>query len=206
MVLSQWFAYVTVCLLFSATPGPSVVLAINQGISRGFASGLSVIAGTQLGNSIYFSISAAGLGVILTSSETALHYAKIAGAAYLVLIGIWTVKDARKVSYSSGAALSVWQFPFNQGLLNQLSNPKSILFFGAMFPQFINYSAPDVLVQYIILACTILFIDSIVLLFYVLVACKGHGRIGGGRSACLRELFSGAVLIGLGGALGFDWI
>src|SRR3546814_9332428 len=71
MPLELWLAYVAICFLFAVTPGPAVLLTSGQAIARGFPAGFGVVLGTQLGNLIYFVISAAGLGAVLMASETA---------------------------------------------------------------------------------------------------------------------------------------
>ena len=205
MSLALWLSYAAICLLFAATPGPSVILAVGQGIARGFRSSLSLIAGIQLGNAIYFTISAAGLGVVLATSELAFLTLKYAGAAYLVFIGVTTIKDAgNAANFGHGEATSLWRQPFVQGAANQLANPKSILFFGAMFPQFMDYSAPNLLPQFAILGATIVVIDSLALAFYAALAAQGRAYMNGRRSARLRETLSGAALVGVGAAFGLN--
>ena len=87
MPIELWLAYVAMCFLFAVTPGPAVLLTAGQAIARGFSAGFAVVLGTQLGNLVYFVLSAAGLGAILIASETAFTVVKYAGAAYLDLPG-----------------------------------------------------------------------------------------------------------------------
>src|SRR5690349_14308430 len=94
MTLELWLAYLAMCFLFAVTPGPAVILTASQAMVRGFAAGFGVVLGTQAGNLIYFVISAAGLGAILVTSETAFMAVKYAGAAYLVFLGLRTIRNA----------------------------------------------------------------------------------------------------------------
>ena len=204
MPIEIWLAYVAVCFLFAASPGPTVLLTVGQAISRGFRAGMGVILGTQLGNLVYFILSAAGLGAILVTSETAFMAIKYAGAAYLIWLGLRTIRNARQaMEPSPPRKVPVWRHPFTQGLLNQLANPKSILFWGAMFPQFVDFRADgaDLIAQFAILAVTGITADIIVLSTYAAVAARGGKFLTAGPRAVWRERISGAALVVVGGAL-----
>lgn len=202
MPLELWLAYVAVCFLFAATPGPAVLLTAGQSIARGFPAGMGVILGTQLGNLVYFILSAAGLGAILVTSETAFMIVKYAGAAYLIWLGLLTIRHAPKaMTASKPQRVPIWRHPFAQGLLNQLANPKSILFWGAMFPQFVDYRADNLIAQFAILAVTGIIADIIVLSTYAAVASRGGRFLAAGPRAVWRERISGVALVVVGGAL-----
>src|SRR5687767_15119356 len=112
MTLELWLAYVLLCLLFAATPGPAVLLTAGQAIARGFGAGFAVILGTQLGNLVYFIVSAAGLGAILMASETAFMVVKYAGAAYLIFLGLRAIANARKAAEPVEAGKApIWRHP-----------------------------------------------------------------------------------------------
>jgi homoserine/homoserine lactone efflux protein len=202
MALELWLAYLAVCFLFAATPGPAVLLTAGQSIARGFPAGMGVILGTQLGNLVYFVLSAAGLGAILVTSETAFMIVKYAGAAYLIWLGLLTIRHAPKaMNASEPQRVPIWRHPFAQGLLNQLANPKSILFWGAMFPQFVDYRADNLIAQFAILAVTGIIADIIVLSTYAAVAARGGRFLAAGPRAVWRERISGVALVVVGGAL-----
>jgi homoserine/homoserine lactone efflux protein len=88
-----------------------------------------------------------------------------------------------------------------QGLLNQLANPKSILFWGALFPQFVDFRADNLLVQFAILAVTGIVADIITLSSYAAIAARGGRFMATGPLAVWRERLSGATLVVVGGAL-----
>lgn len=201
MTIELWLAYVAMCFLFAVTPGPAVLLTAGQAIARGFSAGFGVILGTQLGNLIYFIVSAAGLGAILVASETAFMIIKYAGAGYLIYLGLRTIRDAPKAVDPKDEKLPVWRHPFMQGLLNQLANPKSILFWGALFPQFVDFHAENLIVQFAVLAVTGILADIIVLSAYAAVASRGGRFMARGPLAVWRERISGATLVIVGGAL-----
>jgi homoserine/homoserine lactone efflux protein len=202
MPLELWLAYVVLCFLFAATPGPAVLLTAGQAISRGFFAGFAVILGTQAGNLVYFVLSAAGLGAILVASETAFTAVKYAGAAYLIWLGLRTIRHARRALEPAAAQkVPVWRHPFTQGLVNQLANPKSILFWGALFPQFVDYRAGNVVLQFAILAVTGIVADIVILSGYAAAAARGARFLAAGPAAVWRERASGAALVVVGGAL-----
>jgi homoserine/homoserine lactone efflux protein len=201
MPIELWLAYVAMCFLFAVTPGPAVLLTAGQAIARGFSAGFAVVLGTQLGNLVYFVISAAGLGAVLMASETAFTLVKYAGAAYLIYLGIRTIRHAHEAAAPSDENVPVWRHPFMQGLLNQLANPKSILFWGALFPQFVDFRADNLIVQFAILAVTGIVADIIVLSTYAAIAARGGKFMATGPLAVWRERISGATLVIVGGAL-----
>jgi homoserine/homoserine lactone efflux protein len=202
MTLELWFAYVVLCFLFAVTPGPAVLLTGSQAIARGFGAGFAVVLGTQLGNLIYFIVSAAGLGAILMASETAFMVVKYAGAAYLIFLGLRTVLLARRaLEPAEEQKVPAWRHPFTLGLLNQLANPKSVLFWGALFPQFVDFEADNLWVQFAILAATGIAADILVLSTYAVAATRGRSLLATGMRAVWRERISGGALVIVGGAL-----
>jgi homoserine/homoserine lactone efflux protein len=202
VALELWLAYLLASFLFAITPGPAVLLTAGQAISRGFGAGFAVVLGTQLGNLIYFAVSAAGIGAVLVTSETAFMIVKYAGAAYLIWLGVRTILHARAaLTPDQSAKVPLWSHPFAQGLINQLANPKSILFWGALFPQFVDYRAGHLVLQFAILAATGVIADIIVLSSYGLIATRGGRFLASGPAAMWRERISGAALIVVGGAL-----
>ena len=202
MSLELWLAYVALCFLFAVTPGPAVLLTAGQAIARGFGAGFAVVLGTQLGNLVYFTVSAAGLGAILMASETAFLIVKYAGAAYLIFLGLRAILKAREAAKPVEAEKApVWRHPFSQGLVNQLANPKSVLFWGALFPQFVDFQAANLWVQFAILAITGVVADIIVLSAYAAAAARGRRFLSSGARAVWRERISGGALVIVGGAL-----
>ena len=185
-------------LLLSATPGPAVLLVISQGIRHGFRSSTHGAAGILTGNAIYFALSAAGLGAVLIASKQIFNVLQIAGAAYLILIGL-------KMLFASGAPASApaeqaasRRRPFLDGLLTQLSNPKAIVFFTALLPQFVDPTRP-IAMQLIILGVISIIVELPVLLLYGYIADRGRARYG--KHAALVERLAGACLIAAGAKL-----
>ena len=184
-------------LLLSATPGPAVLLVVSQGIRRGYRSSTRGAAGILTGNAIYFALSAAGLGALLMASKRVFDVLQIAGAAYLVLIGSkMLIKPARvdpSAIEDSGSAGS-----FVQGLFTQLANPKAIVFFTALLPQFVDPAKP-IAIQFLVLGVISIVVELPVLLLYGYAADRGRARYG--KHAPLFERLAGTCLIAAGAKL-----
>ena len=125
--------------LFAITPGPAVLLTASHAMARGTLAGLRVALGIQLANVGYLALSALGVGLLLRASPVAFHALKLVGAAYLAWRGLAAIHGARRAGGSAptGTAASTTR-PFTEGLIGQLANPKSIIFFGALLPLFVT--------------------------------------------------------------------
>ena len=196
-LLSHLLLFAATELLLSLTPGPAVLLVVSQGIRRGFRSSTRGAAGILTGNAIYFALSAAGLGALLLASKRVFDILQIAGAAYLALLGLkMLIKPSRvetDVPEEVGHAGS-----FVQGLVTQLSNPKAIIFFTALLPQFVD-STRAVAMQLIVLGVISIAVELPVLLLYGFAADRGRARYG--KHAPLFERLAGACLIAAGAKL-----
>ena len=186
-------------LVFSLTPGPTVMMIAAYGLKGGFRDAVAAICGTQTGNMLWYLVCAFGLNAIFTASPTLFNGLRYLGAAYLVWLGAsalwqsWHPSDAPRGPRLMGR-------PYVQATLTQLANPKALLFFGALVPQFLDTHAPLV-PQYIAMAVITFIGESVVLTGYGWLAAAG-GRIADPRHAThhaiWRERISGVVLIGIG--------
>jgi homoserine/homoserine lactone efflux protein len=194
-------AFTATILLFAFSPGPAVLLTVSHGMRGGWGDSVKVALGVQAGNGVYFVLSALGLGALLHASETLFHVVKWMGAAYLVFLGIRTWRNARRNSRSGpDAPAIVGPRPFVQGVLCQLSNPKAVLFFGALMPQFIDPAGPQLL-QYVVFAALCFVAEMPVLVGYGWLAAKGGRLSRSERVALWRERVSGGLLVGVGASL-----
>ncbi|MDB5364317.1 MAG: homoserine/threonine efflux protein [Rhodospirillales bacterium] len=194
-------SYAALMLLFALTPGMAVLVTTSQGLQRGFKAGFQAALGIQVANTIYLCLSGLGLAAIFATSALAFAIVKYTGAAYLTWIGLRTIWHARRnANADEPPPPPVWRGAFVQGLGTQLGNPKSILFFGSLLPQFIDPQA--VLVpQYAALAIVGSAIETPILAFYAWLASHGRRAALSKRFSLWRERVSGAALIGVGGML-----
>ena len=186
--------FVAMELVYSFTPGPAVLLVSAYGFRKGFGAAFAAVLGIETGNTIYLLISAAGLGALLATSALAFEIVKWAGAAYLVALGSWTIWRAGKdAPAAKPRALS---HPYVQALLTQLGNPKTVLFFGALLPQFLDVHRP-LWPQYLIMWAVVAVGETLIVGGYGWIAAQGN-KLVHPRFAAWRERASGAMLIFVG--------
>lgn len=196
--------YLLFLLMATATalsPGPGVVMTLSNALRLGRRGTLGGILGISAGALVVSALSATSLGVLLATSATAFTLVKYVGAAYLVYLGIrlWR-KPGLNLQTDTGAADDRFGRRFIEALLLQLSNPKVVLFFLSIFPQFID-PAGDFQIQFVLLTLTYAVIVALVHLGYALGAKRIRGWLtserGGrvmNRTAGSTFLFFGAVL------------
>jgi threonine/homoserine/homoserine lactone efflux protein len=207
MTWSNWLVFAGVSLFMAFTPGPAVLLAVSNSVTVGAGRAMLGSVGNALGVFLVSAVAMAGLGVLLSTSAVAFMLLKVAGAAYLVYLGIkqWrngaNALGAASKSNASGETVptqSALKLFFN-GLTVAVTNPKSILFFTALFPQFLTPGAPAVQ-QFFVLTTTFVVCTVLAHAFYVQVA-RGLKRVlADARRARLFSRVSGGafVLLGLG--------
>ncbi|HEX7028660.1 MAG TPA: LysE family translocator [Gammaproteobacteria bacterium] len=164
MALESWFLYIPLAFFISATPGPVMMFALSNGAIYGTGKALSGIAGTSSGNMLLMLLSASGLGALLQTSEKLLPAIQWLGAAYLIYLGYRIAYTPATRHVAVGGSSKALQI-FSRGFLVAASNPKGIVFFGALFPQFIepDQSLP---MQLMLLAFVFLLIDGLWQLLY----------------------------------------
>lgn len=203
MPFDTWTLYILTVLALMSTPGPSQLLMLTNSGLHGFRYSLSTAAGDLTANALQMLAAGLGLAAVIAASATALAVIKWAGVAYLIWLGIRMIRRAKpddpsQPEQTTSASLgSLWL----QGFLTSAANPKAVVFFAALFPQFIS---PDLAFwpQFLILSTTYIAMDGLFLCAYGLGASwivqrfKGSARvwverIGGGF------MIGAAVLLGL---------
>src|SRR5215207_7464553 len=180
--------------VLSLTPGPAVMVVVSQGMRHGFAASARGAAGILAGNAIYFALSALGLGALLLASATLFAVLKWAGVAYLVFVGLKMLLSKGAAEDEGGGA----QPPapkrslrlFSQGLLTQLSNPKALVFFTALLPQFVSPEG-GVFEQFLLLGVVSVTVECPVLLAYGWLAERGQRLLPKGRLSTLPDRIAG---------------
>ncbi|WP_320006474.1 LysE family translocator [Maridesulfovibrio sp.] len=148
MSVEFWGIYVLTVFLASIIPGPSMILALTHGIKFGARRAVATAVGNCAASFLQAMVSIAGLGALLAASETAFTLVKYAGAAYLVWLGIGALFSGEftfdEELTEAGKQVSTRKL-FAQGFWVAAGNPKAIVFFSALFPQFIG--SGDVSIQ-----------------------------------------------------------
>jgi homoserine/homoserine lactone efflux protein len=201
MHLTNWLLFCGVALLTTFSPGPAVLMAIANSVASGPRRALIGALGNALGLFVVSATAMLGMGVVLATSASAFTALKIAGAAYLIYLGIrqWRNRaSAFSVDHASPVANAGWRL-FAQGVSVALTNPKGILFFSALFPQFLTPDAP-LFDQFIVLTATFSVCALLSHTFYALLAHSLRKQFSSSTRARLFNRFSGGlfVLLGLG--------
>jgi len=190
MIQHIWL-FIAAELIFSATPGPAVLLIGACGLRGGFGDAIRANLGIQTANAIYIVVAALGLGTLIAASAAAFAAIKIAGAAYLIFLGARTLWRAGAPQPATPALRGS---PYRLAVLTQLANPKAVLFFGAFLPQFLNPQA-SLLPQYAVMFAIIVAGETLILGLYGWLASRGRQVMG---AALWRERIGGAALIAIG--------
>lgn len=202
MHLSNWLVFCGLALLVTFTPGPGVLLAISNSVAVGPRRAMISSSGNAAGLFIVSGVAMAGMGVVLATSATAFMALKLAGALYLIYLGIkqWRSKASILPEAGSDSAPSA-RLPsrrlFLQGLTVALTNPKAILFFSALFPQFLTQDAP-LFEQFIVLTGTFATCAMLAHTFYVLLARVLKSQLANPKRMRLFNQSSGALFVVLG--------
>lgn len=172
MSLDTWIGLFIAGWLISLSPGPGAISCMAAGMRYGLRRGRWNIFGLQAALAISIAIVATGLGTLLATSLTAFNLVKWLGAAYLIYLGLrqWRTPSSLMPLDEKGETpdAAPWAL-FRQGLLVNLSNPKGIVFFLAVLPQFIDPLAPQA-PQYVLAAITLIAIDLVVMHGYTAAA------------------------------------
>jgi threonine/homoserine/homoserine lactone efflux protein len=137
----SWFIFLAASLAVIVTPGQDMVLVLSRGMGQGALAGIVTAAGVSSGLLLHTVLATLGLGALLQTSELLFTMLKIAGAVYLVWIGIRLLREgAGRLDVAASRRLPLRR-AFRQGMLSNLTNPKIALFYLAFLPQFMSASA-----------------------------------------------------------------
>ncbi|MDP2332602.1 MAG: LysE family translocator [Reyranella sp.] len=195
MSLELYAAYLVACLVIVIVPGPTVTLIIANSIRHGTRAGLLNMLGTQVGLAVMIGVVGIGLTSLIEATGHWFDWLRLAGAAYLIWLGWKMIRSSGEDGEAATPRPPRGGF-LVQGVLVALSNPKTLLFFGAFFPQFID-PARDYGLQIAIMGLT-------AMLFAVLsdsayaIASGRAGRALSAKRVRLMSRVSGGFLIGGG--------
>jgi homoserine/homoserine lactone efflux protein len=172
MELHVWLTYFIATIILSFTPGPGVFSSISSGVRHGFRLGVWNGVGMQFANVFIVIAVSLGLGAVLLTSETLFELVKWAGVIYLIFLGVvtWRSPPTRFEEDREDNATTAREV-FMRGFWVNATNPKGMIFFAAILPQFIDVSRPQ-LEQYTIFAVTTFVVDLIVMAGYTAVAAR----------------------------------
>ena len=172
MELSVWLTYFIATLILCISPGPGVFSSISAGLHHGFRLGIWNGVGMQAASLIVVIVVAFGLGAVLLASETLFTAVKWCGVIYLLYLGIVTWRaPAKAFEEDRDDHETTPRGVFMRGFWVNITNPKGIIFFAAVLPQFIDVTRPQA-PQYAIFAVTTFTVDLVVMVIYTALAAR----------------------------------
>ena len=201
MALELWIAFVAASAALLAVPGPTVMLVVGHALGHGRGTAWATVPGVTLGDFTAMTASLLGAGAVLSASATLFTVLKIAGACYLVWLGIslWRAEprlDTDATETGPARTRSRWSM-FRQSYVVTALNPKGIVFFVAFVPQFIDPAQPA-LAQFAILEATFLALAAANVVVWVFLAGQVRRRFARPESLRLANRVGGGFLIGAG--------
>jgi threonine/homoserine/homoserine lactone efflux protein len=197
MSLEVYLSFVLATTLLILFPGPSVMLTISHSLSWGARRALLSVAGASLAVVVQLVVLAAGLTTVMVFAAQWLEVIRWAGVAYLVAIGVVTWRSAAQLEKTGATRWRSGRGLFVQGFVVSLLNPKSLLFYAAFFPHFVDpQRAPGP--QLAILCVTFLVIAAGLTAGYAVLANQVGAWFAGPRGARVRLRATGSIMIGAG--------
>ena len=176
---ARYGAFLVAMFVMAITPGPANLFAIATGMERGKGAALVSVAGMNAASLVWFSGSALGLGALILAFPKAFHVLALAGAAYLVWLGLKSLWAGYKnVESHASATVRAGRSAFFDGFMVQIANPKMLLFFSAVLPPFLDVKRPLV-PQLIMFACATIGMD--------LISMSSYGLGGAALSTRMNE-------------------
>ena len=204
MTLENWLAYTLVTATFLLIPGPTILLVISYSLIRGRQAVFALLLGVGLGDIVAMILSFIGVGLLLQTVAIAFQFLKWIGAAYLIWLGIRMWRSASEsMELSAITDNKVWHAIMANAFVITALNPKSIVFFLAFLPQFINSEKPFI-TQSLILGSTFLVLAIISVLFYSMLASFTGQQMQLSHIHRWTNRIGGCLLIGAGGMIAFN--
>jgi threonine/homoserine/homoserine lactone efflux protein len=201
---SHLLAFALIAFALIIVPGPNVLFIISRSLMLGRTAGVGTALGGQIGVYVQVAAVAFGVGAVVERSVAVFTVLKLAGAAYLVYLGVQALRHRRSLAAALGtpAEPKTIRRILRDGFFVGLTNPKAIVFFVAVLPQFVDRSAGHVSVQMLLLGAIFLAIAVVCDSTWALVA--GTARAWLARSPRRMEIIGGTgglVMIGIGTSL-----
>ncbi|WP_211881454.1 LysE family translocator [Pseudarthrobacter albicanus] len=194
-------AFALTALLLIAVPGPSVLFVIGRTLALGRKGGLLSVLGNAIGELLQIATVALGVGVLLAQSVMLFSVVKFAGAAYLIYLGIQAIRHRGGGPTAADPSRSASTFRIlREGFIVGATNPKSVVFFVAVLPQFVDYSAGVIPLQLGTLGAVFLLIALVSDSAWALAAGTArHWFARSPRRIATLGTTGGVMMIGLGG-------
>jgi threonine/homoserine/homoserine lactone efflux protein len=205
LILSSHFGiFLLAALILAVTPGPGIMYVMARTLSGGKSDGIASVLGTGVGGLAHVVLATLGLSALLAASAQAFLVVKYVGAAYLLFLGVRSLREARRLERIEMPARRGLKRTFLEGVLTEALNVKTALFFLAFIPQFIDHgfaAAPQF--AFFGLICLLLNMTADIVVVLLAARLSGYFR-GSAKPARVLRYGSGAMLLGLGTYVGLS--
>jgi len=201
MNIEIFVAFLSTVLVFMITPGPSHLLMLSNSIQNGFKKSLATAAGDLSANFLQMLVASLGLVSLIQNAQDFFIFVKWAGVVYLVYVGLKSFFSGSPHNIKGSKQQRTSSSLFWQGFITSAVNPKAVIFFAALFPQFINPTEP-LIIQFAVLSITYLVVDGLFLSFYgkfseVLAKKLSNSYSKYFNKICGSFIIGAAILLGL---------
>jgi threonine/homoserine/homoserine lactone efflux protein len=188
-----FLVFLAAASIIALSPGPGIFYVAARTLAGGRGEGLASSLGTAIGGLFHVAAGTVGISALVMASAEAFSLLKLAGALYLVWLGIKTVREARSGLPATAASVGTAR-AFRDGIAVEALNPKTAAFFLAFLPQFVDPSAGAVWLQFLGLGLVSVTLNTAVDVVVVVAAARARS-IALGRPTLLRRLRTGAGLV-----------
>ncbi len=196
---SRLVVFVLAALALLIVPGPAVLYVVTRSIHQGRRAGITSVLGIHVGTLVHIAAATAGLSALIVSSAVAFTAVKAAGAVYLVGLGLWTIFARRAEPEVALGGEKALKRVFAQGVVVNVLNPKTALFFLAFLPQFVDPNAPHPAVEVAFLGLLFAVLGLVTDSIWALAAGTAGGVLRRStRYVKVQRYVTGSVYIGLG--------
>ena len=203
MPLETWLTYTLVTTSFLLIPGPTILMVISYSLIRGRQAVFALLLGVGLGDVVAIIFSFTGVGLLLQTVTIVFQFFKWIGTAYLIWLGIRMLRsESESLELSEKIDIEVWHTIMVNAFIITALNPKSIAFFLAFLPQFINSDKPF-LSQALILGSTFLVLALVSVIFYSILANFTGQQLRLSLIHTWTNRIGGCLLIGAGIMIAF---
>ncbi len=191
----DYWAFIGLSFVLALTPGPDVLYVLSRSLAQGTRAGLVAASGFALGNIVHTLIVASGLGTLLLAQPDLLATVRYIGVLYLIYVGVVMIKRAEPIDAQMVGPSSSTQI-FRQSIIANLLNPKVILFFVSLFPQFVD-RPEKAFSQTLLLGASFIVVTMMCFGGVALLAGRANTFFGtdAGRQVRLQQIGGGALLL-----------
>jgi threonine/homoserine/homoserine lactone efflux protein len=196
---SHYALFVAAATALLVIPGPAVLYVVGRSVARGRAAGVASVLGIHVGTLVHVAAAAIGLSSLLVASAVAFSVVKYAGAAYLIVLGVRRLLGRDGAAAGMTIAAGDLRRDFRRGIVVNVLNPKTALFFLAFLPQFVDPSRGSVALQVVVLGLTFVMLGLLTDSTWAVVAGTAGSRLRASRSwPRVERWVSGSLFVGLG--------